>query len=236
MGLKHEHQRVDRDHCVTVSEARLNGPLALCLCVRDPRGRTMRFRVRHALRPDRVDPTGNPSDVGSAVSAGHRRGGEDAREASGIDDDLDEPARPGGHCRRATRRDSSAVRLEPGQPAYPRGTLLADPGAESLLVRTLARRGLQPAHRNGRSGIHLDRGELHRAARHSGRAPFLREQEASPSFLKRKTAASPCRHPSRSRPAPYRADPASLRDGTSRTCRPDPGWPRIPSGFPWPGP
>ena len=139
--------------------------LALCLCVRDPRGRTVRFRVRHALRPDRVDPSGNPGDVGSAVSGRHRRGGEDAREASGMNDGLDEPARLGGHRRRATRRDSSAVRLEPGQPAYPRGTLLADPGAESPLVRTLERRGLQPTHPDGRSGIHLDRGGLYRAAR-----------------------------------------------------------------------
>ena len=164
-GLRREHQRVDRDHCVTVSQAPAQRALALCLCVRDPRGRTVRFRVRHALRPDRVDPSGNPGDVGSAVSGRHRRGGEDAREASGMNDGLDEPARLGGHRRRATRRDSSAVRLEPGQPAYPRGTLLADPGAESLLVRTLARRGLQPTHPNGRSGIHLDRRELYRAAR-----------------------------------------------------------------------
>ena len=57
MGLKHEHQRVDRDHCVTVSEARLNGPLRYACASETPAGGPCDFAsVMHYGRIGSIPP------------------------------------------------------------------------------------------------------------------------------------------------------------------------------------
>ena len=111
---------------------------------------------------------GNAGGIGQAVGGGHRRGSQAVRKAPDNDHDLSTSSGPGDRCRRPALRDSRAVRLESRQQACPASAVSADHGSEAVHVRALERRRWQPARRDGRRGIHVVRGELHRAAKDAG--------------------------------------------------------------------
>ena len=168
VGLRHEHQRQDRDRFVSVSDSSRYGELGNQYISDAPVGGPYDYASSMHYCCMRTIPPGNAGGIGTVVGGGHRRGSQAVRKAPDSDRDLDTSSGPGDRCRRRAHRDSRAVRQESRQPACPASAVAAGHGCGAVRVRALERRRRQPAQRDGRPGIHVVRGALHRPAQDAG--------------------------------------------------------------------